>query len=180
MCAFNRQTKWKLQIFDLMTYGYRCWYSQWLSTDELLPSWKISKKEKKFKLKFWIKYFINCCFYQNITKHVNSLIHLQASMVIFIGNYNRYHTSRNPFKYVGKIFQKTNISNLLTHRRTCAYQGVRNVNFSKNFAYVLNEWLPNEMNILITMHIPTTKKIVRLFVLIISKDGRSSANDISV
>ena len=24
----------------------------------------------------------------------------------------------------------------------CAYQGVRNVNFSENFAYVLNEWRP--------------------------------------
>ena len=25
--------------------------------------------------------------------------------------------------------------------RTCSYQGIRNVNFSENFAYVLNEWL---------------------------------------
>ena len=25
-------------------------------------------------------------------------------------------------------------------RTTCAYQGVRNVSFSENFAYVLNEW----------------------------------------
>ena len=24
--------------------------------------------------------------------------------------------------------------------RTCAYQGVRNVSFSENFAFVLNEW----------------------------------------
>ena len=40
--------------------------------------------------------------------------------------------------YVHKIFRKTNISNLLIRTRTCAYQGVRNVNFSENFAYVLN------------------------------------------
>ena len=27
----------------------------------------------------------------------------------------------------------------------CAYQGVRNVNFSENFAYVLNEWSLKEL-----------------------------------
>ena len=35
-------------------------------------------------------------------------------------------------KYERKILRKTNISNI-------SYQGVRNVSFSKNFAYVLNE-----------------------------------------
>ena len=42
------------------------------------------------------------------------------------------------FKYVRKIFRKTNISNPLTRTPTCAHQGVRNVSFSENFAYVLN------------------------------------------
>ena len=28
----------------------------------------------------------------------------------------------------------------ITHRRTCAYQGVRNVSFSENFVCVLNGW----------------------------------------
>ena len=37
-------------------------------------------------------------------------------------------------------FPKTNISNPLILTRTCAYQGVRNVSFSENFAYVLNGW----------------------------------------
>ena len=41
-------------------------------------------------------------------------------------------------KYVHKIFRKTNISNPLIRTRTCAYQGVRNVSFSENFACVLN------------------------------------------
>ena len=41
-------------------------------------------------------------------------------------------------KYIRKIFQKTNISEPLIRTRTCAYQGVRNVSFSENFAYVLN------------------------------------------
>ena len=43
-------------------------------------------------------------------------------------------------KYVRKIFRKTNISNPLIHTRTCAYQRVRNVSFSENFAYILNGW----------------------------------------
>ena len=46
-----------------------------------------------------------------------------------------------------QIFQKTNNSYPLIRTRTCAYQGVltcayqrvRNVNFSENFAYVPNE-----------------------------------------
>ena len=44
--------------------------------------------------------------------------------------------------YVHKISQKSNISNPLIHTRTCAYQGVRNVSFSENLAYVLNGWPP--------------------------------------
>ena len=43
-------------------------------------------------------------------------------------------------KNVRKIFRKTNISNHLIRTRTCVYQGVRNVSFSGNFAYVLNGW----------------------------------------
>ena len=44
--------------------------------------------------------------------------------------------SRGPsIKFVHKIFQKTNISN--PPIRT---QGVRNVSFSENFAYVLDVW----------------------------------------
>ena len=42
-------------------------------------------------------------------------------------------------KYVRKIFRKTNMSNPLIRTRTCAYQGVRTVGFSENFAYVVNE-----------------------------------------
>ena len=30
--------------------------------------------------------------------------------------------------------------NIFTPSSTCTYQGVRNVSFSENFAYVLNEW----------------------------------------
>ena len=40
-------------------------------------------------------------------------------------------------KYVHKMFQKINISNLM---RTRVYQGVRIVSFSENFAYLLNGW----------------------------------------
>ena len=37
--------------------------------------------------------------------------------------------------YVRKIFRKTNISYSLIQTKTCAYQGVRNVSFSKKFGY---------------------------------------------
>ena len=40
---------------------------------------------------------------------------------------------------VRKIFRRSNISYSLMCTRTCAYQGVRNVNFLEHFAYVLNE-----------------------------------------
>ena len=39
-----------------------------------------------------------------------------------------------------QIFRKTNISYPLICTHMCSYQGVRNVCFSKNFAYILNEW----------------------------------------
>ena len=42
--------------------------------------------------------------------------------------------------YLRKIFPKNNMSYPLIRTRTCAYQGVRNVSFSENFAYVLNEY----------------------------------------
>ena len=32
------------------------------------------------------------------------------------------------------------ITNPLVHTRTCTYQGIRNVSFPKNFAYVVNGW----------------------------------------
>ena len=43
-------------------------------------------------------------------------------------------------KYVRNISRKTKISNPLIRTRTSAYQGVRNFNFSENFAYVLHAW----------------------------------------
>ena len=43
-----------------------------------------------------------------------------------------------------QIFRKTNISYSLIRRPTYVYQGVRNVRFSRRFAYVLNEWSPTQ------------------------------------
>ena len=40
---------------------------------------------------------------------------------------------------VRKTFWKFNISYPLIYTRTCAYQGVRNISFSENFACVINE-----------------------------------------
>ena len=40
----------------------------------------------------------------------------------------------------GCFFRKFNISYPLIRTRTCAYQGVRNISFSENFAYIINGW----------------------------------------
>ena len=45
-------------------------------------------------------------------------------------------TCKNPKVDIGIIYL-VRTQNLV---RTCAYQGVRNISFSENFAYVLNEW----------------------------------------
>ena len=47
-------------------------------------------------------------------------------------------TRGSPFQWVRKIFRKTNISHLEIVTSTCTYQGLRNVSFSKNFAYILS------------------------------------------
>ena len=39
-----------------------------------------------------------------------------------------------------QIFLETNTSYTLIRTRTCAYQGLRNISFSENFAHVLSEW----------------------------------------
>ena len=48
--------------------------------------------------------------------------------------------------YIRNIFRKTNISYPQIRTRTYAYQGVRNISFSENFAYVLNEWSSDELS----------------------------------
>ena len=60
--------------------------------------------------------------------------------------------SANPTKwsktikqFIGCCRQKTIISNPLIRTCTCAYQGVRIVSFSQNFAYLLNRWPPNHI-----------------------------------
>ena len=39
-------------------------------------------------------------------------------------------------------FPKTIISYPVIRTHTCAHQGVRNVSFSENFMWLLNEWFP--------------------------------------
>ena len=51
----------------------------------------------------------------------------------------------HPLSTNAKFLKKTNISNPLIRKRTCAYQGVRNVSFSEIFAFVLNELPPMEI-----------------------------------
>ena len=41
--------------------------------------------------------------------------------------------------YVRKIYRKTNVPLTMIHPRTSAYQGLRDVSFSKNFGNVLSK-----------------------------------------
>ena len=47
-----------------------------------------------------------------------------------------------------QIFPKNLTFVIPWYVHTCAYQGIRNVSFSKNFGYVLNEWCPGNINAL--------------------------------
>ena len=70
---------------------------------------------------------------------VLGLLMLLFMMIIFFAVWltNKRRTGSS-IKYVRKIFRKTDISNPLIRTRTCAYQGVKNVSFSEDFAYLLN------------------------------------------
>ena len=61
----------------------------------------------------------------------------QASKFSVLCNFTEFIQGSSA-NYARIIFRKTNISYPLTSTRTCAYQGVRNVSFSENFADVLN------------------------------------------
>ena len=74
------------------------------------------------------------CKYSNYVEHLLIL----ASTVTGFNFCIRFISLGSSIKYVRNIFRKTNIYDPLIRTRTCACQGVRNVSFSKNFAYVLN------------------------------------------
>ena len=77
------------------------------------------------------------CFRKNILPFTNP----SPNFVYKLG-YRNYTSmlqlKGSSIKYVRKTFRKTNISNPLIRTCTCEYQGVRNVSFLENFAYVLN------------------------------------------
>ena len=68
---------------------------------------------------------------------LNWVIFLWSCLVL---QHQWYLRKGSSIKYVSKIFRKTDISNPLIRTPTCAYQGVRDVSLSENFAYVLNGW----------------------------------------
>ena len=84
-------------------------------------------------------------------------------------NYIRVH----PLYTFAKILRKTNISNPLIRTLTYAYQGVRNVMFLGNFAYVLNGW-PQVifsvcLHLLVCLHKSTEVTLSDNFSVIVSR-----------
>ena len=58
--------------------------------------------------------------------------------VQMVQNGTKHQIQGSSIQDMCKIFRKINISYPLIRTHPCAYQGVRNVSFSKNFVYVLN------------------------------------------
>ena len=79
----------------------------------------------------WLAFLLSPC----VSKKVTSMMLLNVVLVHFC----QVKFSNTFKKYFQKILSP-NISYPLTSTHTCAYQGIRNVSFSENFAYVLNEW----------------------------------------
>ena len=90
---------------------------------------------------FWPKTFFKVYFSLNVWFSIFTEGRL-TFITQFIGNKAKGRISKRVFqeKKVRQIFRKTNIFYPLIRIRTCAYQGVRNVSFSKSFAYVLSGW----------------------------------------
>ena len=86
--------------------------------------------------------------HRSLCRNLDSPLHNPVFHGICYGNTvgilerNEYNTNRGHSisTYIHKIHRKTYISHPLIRTRTCAYQRVRNVSFSENCAYVLNEW----------------------------------------
>ena len=77
----------------------------------------------------WFIYLSDICY-----ERVNEQLRIGWQLLKICLNLGIIHLVRK------QIFRETNISYPLIRTSTCAYQGVRNVSFSENFAYVLNEW----------------------------------------
>ena len=85
-------------------------------------------------------------------KYLSSQQHVQ--------HYPRGHS----FNTYAKFSKKLTFLTPSIRLRTCAYQGVRNVNCSEKFsAYVLNEWSPNEIlcSIIFLFHIVMSQQVCK-------------------
>ena len=60
-------------------------------------------------------------------------------------------TEGNHYLARTQLFRKTNISYPVIRTRTCAYQGLSNVSFSRNFTYVLKEWFKTPWHVRVTL-----------------------------
>ena len=86
----------------------------------------------------WNKYVHNKSVWWNIS-------HVATFLVLAIDKSISLPETTNLWRYISKtledgISRKTAISYPLIRTRTCAYQEVRNVSFSKYFAFMLNGW----------------------------------------
>ena len=139
LCFENRSCFCSFIRIDFVTYVFQVAFT----------TWKVSKcgvfSGPYFLYSDWIRRFMKFSLY-----FVKDTYFIVASITLLHGLILQYkqkkskhwkfecHQHKGPcIKYVRKIFRKTNISNPLIRTCTSAYQGVRNVSFSENFAYVI-------------------------------------------
>ena len=105
----------------------------------------------------WTNYVPNKSVWWNIP-------HVATFLVLAIDKSISLPETTNLWRYISKtiedgISRKTAISYPLIRTRTCAYQEVRNVSFSKYFAFMLNGWSLKDH----TYH--EQKEMLRVFLL---------------
>ena len=117
-------TNWKTLLF-IKVNGYS---DTFLTTMFLLP----------LKSVFWKNFVFYALFpqYQSCMILATSSTIKLIMLLKFVGKKAKGRISKRVFQgdKASRIFRNTNISYPLIRTRTCAYQGVRNVCFSKNLA----------------------------------------------
>ena len=113
-------------VADCFKYSNAINMFSWHSNSNILLMTITSKKKFFFWFELlivrWIWIILSVVLWNNFVQKFND----------FIGDHS--------FSTFAKFSEKLNISYPLIPARTCAYQGVRNVSFSGNFANILNEW----------------------------------------
>ena len=109
-----------------------------ITLESIAMDWNIGIKWVTFlSTNEYIAFFSLCVIFSNHLTHPVIRTHKYTKAR------TRKYTWGHSFSTIAKLSEKLTFLTPDTHTLrtpTCAYQGVRNVSFSDNFAYLLNEW----------------------------------------